>query len=301
MRSSTYLTDGGLETDLIFHHGIDLPFFAAFPLLGAPEGRAVLEKYFDGYAAIAADTGSGLILESATWRANPDWGTRLGYSEPALAQANIDGIALLTQLRERYRADIPDIVVSGTIGPRGDGYQANLRMSPDEAADYHRAQIDAFANAGADMVTAYTLTHVGEAVGIVQAARAAGLPVAISFTVETDGRLPDTTPLAQAVTEADQAAPDYFLVNCAHPSHIERGLGDPGADSAQWRERIKGLRPNASTKSHAELDEAETLDEGDFDELSAAYRRVRSLLPNLSITGGCCGTDSRHVAHLSRV
>ncbi len=300
MQSSTYLTDGGLETDLIFHHGIDLPFFAAFPLLGAPEGRAVLEKYFDGYAAIAADTGSGLILESATWRANPDWGTRLGYSEPALAQANIDGIALLTQLRERYRADIPDIVVSGTIGPRGDGYQANLRMSPDEAADYHRAQIDAFANAGADMVTAYTLTHVGEAVGIVQAARAAGLPVAISFTVETDGRLPDTTPLAQAVTEADQAAPDYFLVNCAHPSHIERGLGDPGADSARWRERIKGLRPNASTKSHAELDEAETLDEGDFDELSAAYRRVRSLLPNLSITGGCCGTDSRHVAHLSR-
>jgi S-methylmethionine-dependent homocysteine/selenocysteine methylase len=212
-----------------------------------------------------------------------------------LAQANIDGIELLAQLRERYASSISDILISGAVGPRGDGYQANLRLQPQEAAEYHSAQIDAFAKAGADLVTAYTLTHVGEAVGIVQAARAAGLPVAISFTVETDGRLPDTTPLAQAIDEVDRvAAPDYFLVNCAHPSHIEHGVAEPGP----WRERINGLRPNASTKSHAELDEAETLDEGDFDLLGAVYQRVSALLPNLSIIGGCCGTDSRHVATL---
>jgi S-methylmethionine-dependent homocysteine/selenocysteine methylase len=291
-----YVTDGGLETDLIFHYGIDLPFFASFPLLASPEGRASLEKYFDGYAAIAAGTGYGLMLESATWRANPDWGTRLGYSAQALTQANIDGIELLQQLRGRYAASVEDIVVSGAIGPRGDGYQANLRMQPQEAADYHSAQVDAFAKAGADMVTAYTMTHAGEAIGIVQAARAAGLPVAISFTVETDGSLPDGTTLAQAIGEADAtAAPDHFLVNCAHPSHIERALADAGP----WRERIKGLRPNASLKSHAELDEAEELDEGHFDELTGAYQRVSALLPELSIVGGCCGTDARHVARLA--
>ena len=296
MRSSTYVTDGGLETDLIFHYGIDLPFFASFPLLATPEGRAALEKYFDGYAAIAAGNGTGLMLESATWRANPDWGTRLGYSADALAQANIDGIEMLTQLRARYASSVEDILIGGSVGPRGDGYQANLRMPAQESAEYHSAQIDAFAKAGADLVTAYTMTHVGEAIGIVQAARAAGLPVAISFTVETDGRLPDTTTLAQAITEVDEAAaPDHFLVNCAHPGHIERGLAQPGT----WRERIKGLRPNASAKSHAELDEAESLDEGDFDELTAAYQRVSALLPNLSIVGGCCGTDARHVARLA--
>jgi S-methylmethionine-dependent homocysteine/selenocysteine methylase len=290
-----YVTDGGLETDMIFHYGIDLPYFASFPLLASPQGRAALERYFDGYAAVAAGAGSGLMLESATWRANPDWGTRLGYSAQALAQANIDGIELLAQLRERYASSISDILISGAVGPRGDGYQANLRLQPLEAAESHSAQSDAFAKAGADLVTAYTLTHVGEAVGIVQAARAAGLPVAITFTVETDGRLPDTTPLAQAIDEVDRvAAPDYFLVNCAHPSHIEHGVAEPGP----WRERINGLRPNASTKSHAELDEAETLDEGDFDLLGAVYQRVSALLPNLSIIGGCCGTDSRHVATL---
>ena len=289
------VTDGGLETDLIFHHGVELPDFAAFPLIADATGRSLLADYYDGYATIARNAGAGLMLESATWRANPDWGLRLGYSATDLARLNASAIEMLHRLREPYAAQIHDVVVCGTVGPRGDGYRPGAAVEPAEAADYHRPQIAAFADAGADVVTAYTLTDVGEAIGIVQAARAVGVPVAISLTVETDGRLPTGSTLAQAIEHVDAAAaPDYFMVNCAHPSHVAGGLVDTG----KWTERIVGLRCNASTKSHAELDEAEELDEGDPSELAAAQVRIVPLLPRVSIVGGCCGTDARHVAAL---
>lgn len=290
MQSRTFVTDGGLETDLIFHHGIDLPFFAAFPLVNDAAGRAALERYYDGYAAIAATAGTGLMLETPTWRASPDWAGKLGYSAADLARTNEAAVAHLDGLRKRY--GITDCVISGAIGPRGDGYVADTAQTPDEAADYHAVQIAAMG--GADRVTAYTLNYTAEAIGIVRAARAHGKPVAISFTVETDGRLPDGTPLAQAIQETDAAAaPDYFLVNCAHPVHIGHGLTE-----GSWLERIHGLRVNASQRSHAELDQAEELDEGDPRRLAADHRALEALLPNLSVMGGCCGTDSRHVAAL---
>jgi homocysteine S-methyltransferase len=223
------VTDGGLETDLIFHHGVDLSCFAAFPLLESDRGRALLSGYYDGYAAIARRAGAGLVLESPTWRANPGWGARLGYSPAELARANTGAIALLARLRDRYAAGITDIVLSGMVGPQGDGYQPGRSPGPEEAAAYHRPQLEAFATAGADMVSAFTLTSTGEAIGIVQAARAAGLPVTISFTVETDGRLADGLPLAQAISEVDRhASPDYFMVNCAHPAHLAPALAEPG-------------------------------------------------------------------------
>ena len=240
------VTDGGIETDLIFHHGIYLPHFAAFPLLESARVQALLADYYDGYAVIAGRAGAGLVLESPTWRANPDWGSRLGYSAADLARANTSAIALLVRLRERYEATVTDIVVSGMVGPQGDGYQPGQFPSADEAAAYHRPQIDAFAQAGADMVSAFTLTSTSEAIGIVRVARAAGLPVTISFTVETDGRLPGGLSLARAITEVDDAAgPDYFMVNCAHPTHIEPALAEP----SPWRERLAGVRYNASAKA----------------------------------------------------
>ena len=292
------VTDGGMETDLIFHHGVDLPHFAAFPLLENAQGRALLEDYYDGYAAIGRRAGTGLMLESPTWRANPDWGDRLGYSASLLAKANRSAIAMLAQLRERYAQTIAAVIVSGMVGPRGDGYRPDTALEPDAAAAYHRPQLEAFADAEADMVTAYTLTDVGEAIGIVQAARDVGLAVAISFTVETDGQLRGGIPLAQAIADVDHAGgPEYFLVNCAHPTHIELALRQPGV----WRERIVGIRANASTKSHAELDGATELDEGDPRSLAAAHHRLNLGLPKLSIIGGCCGTDKRHVASLWNV
>lgn len=297
-----FVTDGGMETDLIFHHGVDLPDFAAFPLLDTADGRGLLTRYYDGYATIAQRASAGLMLEAPTWRANPDWGTRLGYSAADLTRLNTAAITLLAGLRERYAATlgIGTVLVSGMVGPRGDGYDAG-RLDPDAAAGYHGPQLEAFAAADADLATAYTLTDVPEAIGIVQAARAAGLPIAISFTVETDGRLPSGPTIADAITTVDAtAAPDYYLINCAHPAHISTGLSQPGTrgQPGTWIDRIIGIRANASLKSHAELDDAEHLDEGDIGTLAAAQADLTAALPALTILGGCCGTDHRHVAAL---
>lgn len=304
-----FVTDGGMETDLIFHHGVDLPDFAAFPLLDTAEGRGLLTRYYDGYATIAQRASAGLMLEAPTWRANPDWGTRLGYSAADLTRVNTAAITLLAGLRERYTTTlgIGTVLVGGMIGPRSDGYTADGGLDPDEAAGYHGPQLEAFAAAGADLATALTLTDVPEAIGIVQAARAAGLPIAISFTVETDGRLPSGPTIADAITTVDAAAaPDYYLINCAHPTHIRTGLSQPGTQGqpgtrgqpGTWIDRIIGIRANASVKSHAELDDAEDLDEGDIGAFAEAQAALTAALPALTILGGCCGTDHRHVAAL---
>ncbi len=290
-----YVTDGGLETDLIFHHGVELPEFAAYPLVWTDEGRALLRTYYDGYADIAAAVGAGLRLEAPTWRANPDWGTALGHDARTLARANREAVLLLQGLAHEWRDRVPDIVVTGMVGPRGDGYAAGEAVDPDEAADYHAPQVRTFAETGVDQVCALTLTGVGEAIGVVRAADASGVPVAIGFTVETDGRLPDGTTLRAAIERVDEAAPPaYFLVNCAHPTHVLEALAEPGG----WTDRIRGLRSNASTASHAELDEAEELDEGDLGVFVPAHRRLEERLRSLEVVGGCCGTDARHVAAL---
>lgn len=285
------VTDGGMETDLIFHHGLELPEFAAFPLLDDAEGRAHLTEYYDGYAAIAREAGAGLMLEGPTWRANPDWGAKLGYDADALTRVNAASIAFLRSLAERYA--LPDTVVSGVIGPRGDGYVSDDAPDPDEAAEYHRPQLAAFADAGADLATVLTLTTPGEAVGLVRAAYDVGLPIEIGYTVETDGRLPDGSTLADAVAAVDDAA--YVVVNCAHPTHVAHAV-----DRGAWQQRVVGFRPNASTLSHAELDDAEELDEGDVETLVATHRSLAPHFPNLTVVGGCCGTDARHVAALWR-
>ena len=236
---SVYLTDGGLETTLVFLEGLELPDFAAFPLLDSDDGRAHMERYFTPYLDIAERRGSGFVLDTATWRANRDWGTRLGYDDSALAGVNkraVEFAASLAASRPSVR-----IVLDGVIGPRGDGYVVGQVMTADQAASYHSLQAQAFASAGAQMMTAVTMTYAAEAVGVVEAAKAAGIPVVVSFTVETDGRLPSGQDLGDAITEVDAAtygAAAYFMVNCAHPTHFEdvlepqepwiaAGAGDP--------------------------------------------------------------------------
>jgi S-methylmethionine-dependent homocysteine/selenocysteine methylase len=288
-----YVSDGGLETDLIFNRGIDLPEFASFPLVEHEDGRAQLRDYYDGYAAIARKAGAGLTLESPTWRANPDWASKVGYDAVALDRVNRRAIEFLHQLRGSY-SDIEDVRIIGAIGPRGDGYVAGERADPDEAADYHRGQVEAFTGAGVDLVAAYTITSPEEGIGIARCARAAGVPVLIGFTVETDGRLPDGTPLREAVALVDaEEAPDGYVVNCAHPTHIA-----PALEDGDWLTRIVQVNPNASTLSHAELDAAEELDAGDLGLLRSSYDALRAQLPSLAVVGGCCGTDARHVAAL---
>jgi S-methylmethionine-dependent homocysteine/selenocysteine methylase len=294
-----FLADGGLETTLIFHDGLDLPLFAAFPLLQHDAGRAALRRYFERYATLARDHGVGIVLETPTWRASRDWAGRLGHSPAALAQANRDAVALVADVRARHETPRTPIVVSANVGPRGDGYRADARMSIDEATHYHREQIETFATTDADMVAAFTMTYVEEAIGVTRAAEACAMPVAISFTVETDGRLPSGQRLGEAIEATDHAtvgAPVYYLINCAHPAHFADTLDDAGP----WTARVRGLRANASMRSHAELDACTDLDAGDPVALAREYRALHDALPQLCVMGGCCGTDHRHVDAIAR-
>lgn len=291
------ITDGGIETTLIFHEGLDLPHFAAFHLLQSDEGTAALRRYFDAYAAIAREHGVGLVLESPTWRANPDWAQAIGYRPDELDQANRKAIALLEEVRDDHETHASPVVISGCVGPRDDGYAPGATMSANEAEAYHAKQVGVFSDSAADMVCAITMTYADEAIGVTRAARSAGMPVAISFTLETDGRLPSGQPLADAIAQVDGetgGGPDYFMINCAHPTHFEDVL----ELGARWTGRIRGLRANASRLSHAELDESTELDEGDPAELGAQYVALRQRLPALSVLGGCCGTDHRHVGEI---
>jgi homocysteine S-methyltransferase len=291
---ATYLCDTGLETDLVFHHGVDLPHFAAFPLLRTATGRAALEQYYRTHAAVAVDKRVGFVFEAPTWRANRDWGNRLGYGRDDLAAVNRDAVAMLADLAGAVTAAGQHAVLSGCLGPRADAYRPAHAMSADTAREYHRDQVEAFAAAGAGVVSALTLSYPAEAIGIVRAAAETGIPVAISFTLETDGRLPDGTALADAVTavdEATDAAACYFGVNCAHPDHVGPAL-EPGAP---WLARLHALRANASRRSHADLDDSPDLDDGDPDELGRQYRDLRAVTDSLTILGGCCGTDLRHL------
>ena len=299
LEGDLFLTDGGIETTLIFNERLELPDFAAFDLLRRPGGEAALKKYFRTYAQLAARHGAGLILESATWRASADWGARLGYSARELGEVNRRAIALLENVREELAPTHTVSVISGCVGPRGDGYQPGRTMSIDQAQRYHGVQIGTFADSAADMVSAITMNYVEEAIGVARAAAEAGMPVAISFTVETDGRLPTGQPLREAIEEVDSATagyPGYYMLNCAHPEHFQSIF----TGNLSWARRIRGLRANASRKSHAELNESSALDSGDPAELGAQYAQLRSrVLPGLNVVGGCCGTDHRHVDQIA--
>jgi S-methylmethionine-dependent homocysteine/selenocysteine methylase len=294
LEGDLFATDGGIETTLIFHRGLDLPAFAAFVLLADEQGTEELRRYYAPYVELAGEQGMGLVLETPTWRASPRWAAELGYDETQLEELNRKAIALMEELRDGAEGTV---VISGCIGPQDDGYNPSATLSADEARDYHATQIGTFAGTAADMVTALTMTYADEAIGITRAASDVGLPAAISFTVETDGRLPSGQSLGDAITEVDDATgagPAYYMVNCAHPTHFEAVLDTGEA----WPERIRGLRANASMKSHAELDEAEDLDEGDPADLGARHAALRDKLPNLTVLGGCCGTDHRHVREI---
>ncbi len=291
------LTDAGLETVLVFEDGIDLPQFAAFPLVDSDEGRAALRRYYTPFLELARDRGVPLVLSTPTWRANLDWGALLGYDADALDAVNRRAVAFVEELVDEVLGADGDVVIEGCIGPRSDGYAPTVIMDADEAEQYHAVQIGTFADAGCKQIAVLTLTYPDEAIGVVRAAKAAGLPVLVGFTVETDGRLPSGDSIADAIAAVDDATDGAalgYMINCAHPTHFADAL--PEGDA---RSRIIGLRANASTRSHAELDEAEELDAGDPDDLAQRYVALRSELPGLEVLGGCCGTDIRHVTAIA--
>jgi S-methylmethionine-dependent homocysteine/selenocysteine methylase len=291
--ATVLLTDGGMETTLLFVDGFELPCFASFPLLEREDGRAALARYYEPYLEVARRHATGFLLEAATWRANPSWGAQLGYPLDALAEANRRSVRFVAEIRDREEQPGRPFVISAPIGPEGDAYGPASHMSTDEAEGFHSWQIGVLAETEVDLVAGFTITYVEEAIGIVRAATAAGLPSVVSFTVETDGRLPSGQSLAAAIEQVDEetaGAAAYFMVNCAHPTHFLSTLDGPGP----WH-RILGVRANASTKSHTELDESEVLDDGDPTDLAGGYLAIRERLPQLTVLGGCCGTDHRHV------
>ncbi|MBT6095473.1 MAG: homocysteine S-methyltransferase [Rhodospirillaceae bacterium] len=300
LNGTMFLTDSGLETILYFVDGFDMPEFASFPLLETEKGRARIKDYYETHMAIAKSRNVGFILDTPTWRASSDWGTKLGYSAQSLDRANREAVQFMLDLRDQHETPTSPIVVSGELGPRGDGYNPSELLEPDAAQAYHADQMASFAAAGADMVTALTITHVGEAVGITRAAQSVGIPVVISFTTATDGCLPTGQTLGQAIEETDAATengPTYYMINCAHPTHFQDAL-DTGA---AWVKRIRGMRANASSKSHEELDNSSELDSGDPVEFAQQYRALRRRMDHISVLGGCCGTDHRHIEEIGSV
>lgn len=297
---STFMTDGGIETDLIFNKGIDLPEFAAFDLLKNEEGKEVLRKYYLAYLNVSKQKCSGFILEAPTYRANPDWALKIGYSLKSLDAMNRTAVQEMEKIRNDHENENFKIAISVCIGPRGDGYSPDNKMSIKMAEEYHSVQIKTIADTNADLVSALTMNYNEEAIGIVNAAKKNNIPVVISYTVETDGKLPSGESLEEAIISLDKITDNYvsyFMINCAHPDHFVNVL-DPDSN---WTNRIKGIRANASCKSHSELDESETLDEGDKEQLARKYKHLKTLLPNLNIIGGCCGTDHTHMEEICKV
>ena len=292
---SLFLMDGGLETALIFLEGVDLPCFAAFPLLLDPAGCQKLHGYFEPFITTAVKYKIGFVLDTATWRSNHDWGTKLGYSGEQLEDVNRKAVALAMDIKSQFATSTTPIVVNGVIGPRGDGYRVDAKMTAEEAHAYHAPQIKTFRDAGVEMVSAITMNYVEEAIGITKAAQANDVPVVIAFTVETDGKLASGDTLGAAIETVDRnsnAAPAYYMINCAHPTHFDNVI----STGANWTNRVRGLRANASRRSHAELDAAIELDAGNPQELGQQYQDLRRRLPQLTVLGGCCGTDHRHIA-----
>lgn len=295
-----FLTDGGLETWLFFQQGFEAPpEFAAIMLLDDKKAREALRRYFDSFLTLAERAGTGFVLDTCTWRGCVAWAPKLGIAEEQLLDLSRKAAAIARETRTSWQARVPDIILNGVVGPAGDGYFVDHSPSAAEARALHAPQVRVLADGGMDMISAITMTNIGEATGIAEAARDAGLPVVISFTVETDGRLPTGQSLAEAIDAVDSATdsyPAYYMVNCAHPDHFRGAI----TEGEQWTRRIGGLRANASRKSHEELDNSEVLDEGDPVEFGRLTGELKWLLPNLRVLGGCCGTDDRHIGCIAR-
>ena len=294
LKNNICITNGGLETSLIFQDNFSLPYFAAFTLLRSTDGLAALQRHYQDYVKLADNYQVNCILETPTWRANADWGKKLGYSKQALDTINQESVQLLKGFRDQYENEATQIIITGCIGPKTEAYQLTKEMTIQEAQNYHRAQVNSFKAANADMITAGSLNYINEAIGIVKAAQQVEVPVVISFTVETDGKLLSGASLQTAIEKVDAITangPIYYMINCAHPTHFKNVL----VASGNWQDRIYGIRANASNKSHAELNEATELDAGNPTTFATEYNDLKRYLKNFTVFGGCCGTSKEHI------
>jgi S-methylmethionine-dependent homocysteine/selenocysteine methylase len=287
-----FITDGGLETSLIADHGWKLPALEAFTLVDSERGRESIRAFYEPYLQMAVRYDRGFILESPTWRANPDWAGRVGYDRKMLELANRTAVSLMERLRASHENSDSPMPISGCVGPRGDGYDAEDWMSANEAQAYHTFQIDVLADTEADMITALAMTNINEAIGIVRAAQQAKMPVAVSFTIEEDGRLPSGETLKDAILAVDGAtrsAPIYYMANCAHPEYFVDML-TPGET---WTERVRGLRANAF-----DVEAVQGRKIVNKEEFLKMCRDLLETFRHINIVGGCRNVDHAHIKQI---
>jgi S-methylmethionine-dependent homocysteine/selenocysteine methylase len=304
----TFLTFGGGETYLLFQQGFPLREFCSFEVVRDEAAfermaRELLRPIVD--AATAG--GYGVLTDCFLWRASPDYLAKLGYGPGELRRFNHEGVALLRRFlldaAAKAGGRIGPLVLAADPGPRGDGYALKPGQALDAAAAraYHTPQLAAIAETDAAVVVALTMTNVPEAVGFGLAARDHGLPLIVSPTVETDGTLPDGTPLGDFITQVDDALggdPVFYMVNCAHPAHLEPTLERAKQRGEPWLGRFRGFRSNASAKSHQELDDSTEIDRGDVADLARRVAAMRTRY-DLWVVGGCCGTDAEHLESIA--
>lgn len=293
-----YLTEGGQETEAQYRHGHDLPEFAMYPLLDNPAAMADLTAMYSRVLDVAAKHGFVAIISGLDYRASPDWGDKLGYSRAALAEAIEQGIAFLRMVAEPYRGQVPEILIGGMVGPRGDAYSLNQTITAEEAEEYHSFQLEALKRANVDFVSAVTFNNVPEVVGLARAAAAIAVPLNVSFTLDSNHRLKSGPSLKEAIISVDaqagDAAPDFYGINCSHPLEFEPAL-EPG----DWIKRIRSLRPNASAKDKIDLCQIGHLEEGDPVDLGQRIGDLARRYPHMDVFGGCCGTWDKHLDEIA--
>jgi len=293
-----YLTEGGTETELLYRYGFELPQFAVFPLLDNPRAVSKMREMFRSYLEVAARHEMCALMGGLDYRASPDWGELLGYSPQGLAEANLRSIEFLRDIAGEYVSDIPDILIEGLIGPRGDAYERGASITESEAEDYHSVQLETLKKANVDLALAITFNNIPEAIGVARAAGRIGVPLAISLFLDSTSKLSSGASLAEAITAIDKETaqtPEFYLVNCSHPVEYE-----PAMEAGDWIHRVRGVRPNASRMEKMALCQIGHLEEGDPVELGELCGDLARRHPHMDIWGGCCGTWDRHLDEIAR-
>lgn len=264
-----------------------------FELMDSPDAVSALRDMYRRYLDVAAKYGFAAVLSGFDYRASPDWAEKLGYSPAGLREMQQKCIDFLRDVSHPYASQLPDLAIAGCVGPRGDAYALNRDIKAADAEGYHMTQMTTLKDCGVDLIWAATINNVPEAVGLSRAAAAVGLPVNLSFTLDSSHKLKSGPSLKEAIeatdAEAADARPDSYGINCSHPMEFEPAL-DPG----DWTRRIRSLRPNAAKMDKVSLCKLGHIEEGDPEELGQQMGDLARRFPDIDIWGGCCGTWDKH-------
>ena len=293
-----YLTESGTETEIMYKYGFELPHFAMFPLLDNPDAVSTMREIFRSYLEVVAKHGMCALMGGLDYRASPDWGELLGYSPQGLAEANHQSIDFLREIAKEYSSDIPEILIQGLIGPRGDAYERNETITEDEAEDYHSVQLETLKEADVDLALAITFNNIPESIGVARAAAKIGVPLGISLSLDSTSKLNSGPSLAEAIDtiEAEtNRSPEFYSINCSHPVEYE-----PAIEPGDWIHRVRGVRPNASKMEKIALCQIGHLEDGDPVELGELCGDLARRYPHMDIWGGCCGTWNTHLDEIAK-